>query len=274
MKLLRWILGIFLLLNLVFIGISFFLPGQLAFVDSYSIRIEKSCIDGVERLGSIRPFRNNKPDPYTANAMSLSELTGYLDEIKPGTLFFTIHGKAAGAIFIKGNWKHCGIYIGSMEQLTNYWGEDHEAIRVFREYYTSGDEYLIFDSSYDHGVAIHNINEMADLSGSSTLRTLLLLEYNLNKDDWSEIILDAVGHSGKDYDYCYVLNEGSSFYCAELLYNILPLEKDYFKPSQKILGREFLLPSDLLQSIYAKGIPAGDFSVVDSISTHRLLLSP
>ena len=75
MKLLKWILGIFLLLNIAFIGITYFLPGQLKFVDSYSIRIEKAVIDGVEIMGSIKPLPANKPDPYTASAISLSELT-------------------------------------------------------------------------------------------------------------------------------------------------------------------------------------------------------
>lgn len=266
MKIIIWILGIFLLLNLTFAGITFFLPGQLEFVDSYSLCIEKAVINGVEKMGSIKVFRHNKPDPYTADAISLSELTPYLDEIKPGTLFFSIQGKAASKMFIEGPWKHCGVYIGTMDQIKNYWGEDHEAVKIFQEYFTTGDEYLIFDSSDEYGVAIHSIKDLADLSESSTLRTLLLLEFNMSKDDWSKVLLSSIEHSGKDYDYFYVLDDDNSLYCSEFLYNILPLEKGYFKPSQKILGRDFLVPSDLVHSILNKGLSSGEFTYIGEIS--------
>ena len=97
---------------------------------------------------------------------------------------------------------------------------------------------------------------------------MLLLEFNLSKDDWSKVLLSAMEHSGKEYDYCYVLDDDKSLYCAELLYNILPLEKDYFKPSQKILGRDFLLPSDLVHSILNKGLASGEFTYIGEISKY------
>ena len=260
------ILALVILVSLAFFATSFFIPGKVAFIDSYSIGLERAVIKGLEKISSISIFRPGRSKPYTANAISYAELTPYLDEIKPGTLFFSQHGTAVSSMFIEGPWKHCGIFIGNLEQLENYWSENQTLVDSLRNYFTADDEYLIFDSSYELGVAIHSIRDMADLSETSTLRTLLLIEYSKNKDHWNRAILSALEHTEKEYDYCYVLDDDRAIYCSEFLYKILPLKKGYFLPSQKILGREFLLPSDLVQPILDKGVASGDFTYLGSIS--------
>lgn len=259
MKVAARIIILLLALTVLSVGISFFIPGRLAFVDSYSISIEKGLISLMEKMGSMSILHRNHPDPYTEQAVSYSELTPYLEEINPGTLFFSNHGRAVSGMFIGGTWKHCGIFIGSIDQIRRYWGEDHEVVRSLREYYTSEDEYLIFDSSYEKGVAIHGIHEIAELSESSTLRELLLFEYCLSKDEWSQLLLEGVEHLGKDYDYCFVLENDDALYCSEFLYKMLLREQNKFIPSRKIMGREFLLPSDLVQGIIEKGLESGAF---------------
>jgi len=248
-----------LALTVLSVGISFFIPGRLAFVDSYSISIEKGLISLMEKMGSRSILRRNHPDPYTAQAVSYAELTPYLDEVRPGTLFFSDHGRTVSGLFIGGTWKHCGIFIGTLEQITCYWGKEHELVQSLREYYTSEDEYLIFDSSYEKGVAIHGIQEIAELSESSTLRELLFIEYRLSKYKRSELLLKGLEHLGKEYDYCFVLENDDALYCSEFLFKMLPGEQNIFVPSRKIMGRKFLLPSDLVQGILDKGIEAGAF---------------
>jgi len=264
-KLFLRILVLLILLNISFIGISFFLPGRLGFVDSYSLFIEKGVIELMEKKGA-ETDRGDQEDLFTTNALSFEELSPYLDELKPGTLFFSDHGRAVSAKFIEGSWKHCGIYFGTMDQIKNYWGEGHDLVSSLRKYYNSEEDYLIFDSSYTYGVAIHSIKELANLGDISTLRSLLLFECKLGKEEWSQIIANGKGHQGKDYDYFFVLENDDALYCSEFLYTMLPLDRSKVNPSRKILGREFLLPSDLVDAIMAQGESKEEFIHKGTIS--------
>ncbi len=248
-----------ILLNISFIGISFFLPGRIGFVDSYSLFIEKGVIELMEKKSLGSTDQEGQADPFTTNALSFDELSPYLDELKPGALFFSDHGRSVSSRFIEGSWKHCGIYLGTLEQIQRYWGTDHELVLFLKKYYKSEDEYLIFDSSYSYGVAIHSMKEIADLDEISTLRSLLLMECNFGKEEWSQFLLSGEKHLGKDYDYFFVLENDDALYCSEFLYTMLPLDRSKVKPSRKILGREFLLPSDLVHSIKEQGESTGAY---------------
>jgi len=220
----------------------------------------------MERRGKASASRGGREDPFTADALSFEEIRPYLDEMKPGTLFFSDHGRDVSARFIEGNWKHCGIYLGSMNQMQQYWGKDHELVLLLREYFSSEEDYLIFDSSYDYGVAIHSIKELADLSEQSTLRTLLLVETKLGKEEWSRCLLRGMEQLGKEYDYFFVLENDDALYCSEFMYLILQMDRCNVTPSRKILGREFLLPSDLLQSIGKSWGTGGDYTYKGTLS--------
>ena len=261
---------LFILLTLLLVVISFAYPGIWKFSDTYQVAIQKRVIHKMEKMGSVHIFHWRNPDPRTADAIQLSELSPFLDELKPGTLFFSIQGSAVSELFIKGAWKHCGIYIGTLRQIEQFWGEDHDLVKSLRKYYTSEDEYLIFDSSYEQGVAIHSIREMAGLADISTLRRLLLFEFKLDKEKWSLVLQGAILLSGKEYDYCYALDDDEAFYCSEFLYKILPLERNYFVPSAKILGRPSLLPSDLVHTISKRGVSSGNFSFIANISREEV----
>ena len=199
----------------------------MGFVDSYSLFVEKGVIDLMERRGAASAARGgqagqaDQADPFTTDALSFDELIPYLDGIKPGTLFFSDHGRDVSARFIEGSWKHCGIYLGSLDQIQQYWGKDHELVLSLRQYFASEEDYLIFDSSYEYGVAIHSIKELADLSDISTLRILLLVESKLCKEEWSRRLLNGMEHLGKEYDYFFVLDNNDALYCSEFLYLML-----------------------------------------------------
>lgn len=259
MKLFLRIFVLLILLNISFIGISFFLPGRIAFVDSYSLFIEKGVIELVEKTGTGSHKGGGQEDPFTTDALSFDELCPYLDEINPGTLFFSDHGRAVSARFIEGGWKHCGIYLGTFKQIQQFWGKDHDLVLSLQKYYSSDEDYLIFDSSYDYGVTIHSIRELAELSENSTLRRLLLFECSLGKEEWSQLLLRGEEHVGKEYDYFFVLENENALYCSEFLYTVLPLDGNKVMVSRKIFGRTFLLPSDLVHYIQESEGAVGDF---------------
>jgi hypothetical protein len=246
-------------MNFLLILLSFAFPGLLGFADKYQVTIQKMVVHQIDRSGAMNIFHQKHSDPFTANAIQYSELTDYLDDLQPGTLFFSVHGRNVSKFFIKGTWKHCGIYLGTRHQVEHYWGENHDLVKTLRSFYSTEDEYLIFDSSYDQGVSIHSIKEMAGLNDISTLRILLFFEFTLDKEEWSQVLQNNISHLGKEYDYCFLLDNEDLLYCSEFLYEILPLDKNYFHPSAKIVGRKLLLPSDLIDSILHKGVSAGDF---------------
>ena len=274
----KWFLRIvlpFILLNLFLLGISFYIPGRVGFIDRCSILMEKTLVNQLDKLGSLSEPRHIKDDPYTADAFSYVELRPYLEEMKPGTLFFSDQGRAVSSFFISGIWKHCGIYIGSKSQVEQYWGTDHEVVQILSTYYASGNEYLIFDSSYEQGVAIRDIKEMAELSHLSTLRRLLLFEYKQSKESLSQLLKSGLEYLGKSYDYCFVLEDKDALYCSELLYHVCSLDQDNIRPSKKILGRDFLLPSDLVRYIADEELNTGKYRCIGNISRSkgRLILS-
>jgi len=234
-------ISVLLILCLLSVGISFFAPGRIGWIDRFRIRIEKLVVAIMEGRGSRERF--------TEGALPFSGLQPLLDSLEPGSLFFSKHGRTVSSRFIRGRWKHCGIYLGTREQVREYWGAEHPLLQALLPYYASGDEYLIFDSSYEGGVAIHPIGDMAGLSGISTLRGLLCFANGTDPDDWARQILAGMEHLGKDYDYLFDLESAERLYCSEFLYALLPEVQSALLPSQKILGRDFLTPTDLVRHL-------------------------
>jgi hypothetical protein len=265
-KALRWIIILFIPVNLLILLTSFAFPGKLGFADNYQVSIQKMIIHQLDKANLLPVFNREHTNALAANAIQFTDLTPYLDDVQPGTLFFSIQGRRVSKIFIRNEWKHCGIFLGTLQQIEHYWGKEHDLVTCLRAFYTAGDEYLIFDSSYDQGVSVHSISEMAGLDEVSTLKKLLLLEYTCNKEVWSQSIQNNLSHIGKEYDYCFVLDSDDALYCAEFLCKVLPLEKNYFTPSAKIAGRPLLLPSDLVDAILDKGISSGAFAFKGCIS--------
>ncbi len=266
MKTLRWVLILFIPLNLLILLISFAFPGRLGCIDKYQVAVQKLVIHQMDKTRSLNIFQRKQAENYSANAIQYTELTPYLAALQPGSLFFSEHGRSVSRVFIHSEWKHCGIFLGSLSQIEHYWGKDHELVSCLRPFYTSENESLIFDSSYEQGVSIHSIREMAGLDAIPTLRKLLLFECNLDKDAWSEALVNSMAHLGKAYDYCFVLDNQDALYCSEFLREVVPLEKCYFEPSAKIAGRPLLLPSDLADKMLQDGISSGTFIYKGCIS--------
>lgn len=269
MKALRWIIILFIPVNLLVIVTSFAFPGKLGFADNYQVSIQKMIIHQLDKTNPLAAFHREQTDTLSASAIQYAELTPCLDDIQPGTLFFSVQGRRVSKIFIRSTWKHCGIFLGTLRQIEQYWGKEHDLVTCLRKFYTEEHEYLIFDSSYDQGVSVHSIREMAGLNDVSTLRELLLFEFTGNKEVWSHSIQNNLSHAGKEYDYCFVLDNDDALYCSEFLYKVLPLEKNYFTPSASIAGRPLLLPSDLVDAFVDKGISSGAFTFKACLSKKK-----
>jgi len=259
LKVLKWIVILFIPLNLMVLILSFAFPGKLGCIDAYQVAVQKQIVHQLDKVRPQKLLQQEHADLYTAAAIHYRELVPYLDSITPGTLFFSEHGRRVTNIFIKSDWKHCGIFLGTLQQVEHHWGEAHALVTFLRPFYTGKDEYLVFDSSYDLGVAIHSIREMAGLNTISTLRKLLLFEFTHDSAAWNQALLDNTAHLGKQYDYLFVSDNDEAFYCSEFLDEVLPLETTFFSPSATIAGRPLLLPSDLVNAILDKGIPSGMF---------------
>jgi Permuted papain-like amidase enzyme, YaeF/YiiX, C92 family len=263
------IVVLFILLNLLLLVLSFTFPGVLGIADNYQAAVQKMLIHQMEKTGS-GPLFNRKNSNYTPdNVIQFSELTPWLEALKPGSIFFSNQGSAASEFFISGPWKHCGIYLGTLYQIQEFWGTDHDLVKFLEGFYDTEDDYLVFDSSYEQGVSIYSIGEMAGLADISKLRTILFFEMSLDKAQWGQVLKEGMKHLGKNYDYSFVLNDDKDLYCSEFLYRILPLEENYFVPSGRTVGRELLLPSDLVRAILARGVGSGAFIYKANLSKER-----
>ena len=265
-KALKWIILLVIPLNLLILLVSFAFPGRLGWIDRYQVSVQKMVVHQLDKRPKDRLILHEHSGNYRTGTIQYEELMPCLDSIRPGTLFFSVQGRKVSSMFIRSEWKHCGIFLGTLPGIEGYWGKNNPLVQFLRPLYGSENDFLIFDSSYDHGVSVHNITGMADLEGRSTLRKLLLIECKLRKEVWSQALLDNLVHLGKPYDYCFVLNNNDAFYCSEFLDALLPLEKEFFHPSSKIAGRPLLLPADLVAGILDMGLDSGTFSHTACIS--------
>lgn len=261
-------------LHFLLVVLSFLFPGHLLVLDRYQVGFQKVFIEGIDACSSGLSGRLKKKDTFRAGAISMSELSPVLDELKPGTLFFSEHGTAVSARFIRGRWKHCGIYLGTLDQVETFWGKDHALVQTLRSRYISGKEHLVFDSSYEYGVRIHDMSGMAELSARSTLRALRLYEFHRSREQWSTLLLQGMKREGKSYDYCFVLDDDESYYCSEFLYKVLCLDETYLRPSRRIISRDVLIPSDLVQAFDEQGEASGEFHCIQMLSGSRDGLKP
>jgi hypothetical protein len=269
LRVLKWIVILFIPLNFLILVLSFAFPGKLGCIDAYQVAVQKLIVHQLDKVRPQKLLQQEHADAYTAGAIHYRELIPYLDSITPGTLFFSEHGRRVSNIFIKTDWKHCGIFLGTLEHVEHHWGEAHALVTFLRPFYNRKDEYLVFDSSYDLGVAIHSIREMAGLNNITTLRKLLLFEFTGDTAAMNQALSDNLVHLGKQYDYTFVPDNDEAFYCSEFLDELLPLEETFFSPSATIAGRPLLLPSDLVNAILEKGIPSGMFICKGCISKNE-----
>lgn len=178
------------------------------------------------------------------NNISLNDLEKYLSELKTGDIIFTNSGKYLSSVFIPGKWKHSAIYIGSKNQLSEFFTEESEIFKKLETYYQNNEQKLIIDSSSD-GVQIRDIKELSNLSQSSYLKSFAVFRINKNKEKIINFLKKSKEQVGKEYDYDLITEDEKELYCSELIYHSLK-EIGFEIKREESFAREMISPNDLV----------------------------
>lgn len=242
--------GISSLLIVIIIYISFLVPGKFKVADWMRTGLLAYFIECIEKMES-REHSVVALSDRENNTLSYNDIKPYLNKIQPGTVFFVSHGDLVQC-FIPSDWTHTGFFLGTKKQMSEKFGFESSIYKRIQNYYRTGEEYLIIDSSYRKGCAVRDFMEMAKLQTQSTLRSLLCLEPKISTMELSLILQNSLAETGKKYDLSFSITDTSKVYCAELIYSTLKNGGIDFNKRTPILFRDILLPGDIVQEIIEK----------------------
>ena len=83
MKPLKWVFILFIPLNLLIILISFAFPGNVGFIDTYQVWVQKMVIHQIDNPHSMQIFQQKQADAFSNNAIQYAELTPYWMRCSP-----------------------------------------------------------------------------------------------------------------------------------------------------------------------------------------------
>lgn len=180
-------------------------------------------------------------------------------KLLPGDIIFSYREWFLTNDLIDGKRKHSSIYIGKRENLVQLIKKYNLSWDLLNQYNTKqwNDNMLIIDST-DHGVSIRSIDELTYLNDILVVRTNSVPEKN------NIMMSTIVQQLWKAYNYDFDINDTSSIYCAQLIYQWLQ-SIDIDIPYTSFAGRSYLYPQDIVDYIIEKGIDDGDFSIITAI---------
>ncbi|WP_346854219.1 YiiX/YebB-like N1pC/P60 family cysteine hydrolase [uncultured Draconibacterium sp.] len=237
--------------SVLFVYLSFLLPGKFNTADWIRIGLTEHVIESIEKIENAEYKSPVDYQEQQNSTLTFADLEPYLTKIRPGTVFVISHGKVVCNI-IPGKWTHVGFYIGTQKQLGHLFGEESSVYQIFRNYYSTGEEHLIIDSSYKNGCAVRDFKEIAQLKSRSTLHSVLCLEPKLSVNQLSKILQTTLAETGKKYDLNFSVADTSTLYCAELIYNSFKYSGIEIKKRSSVLFRKILLPNDIATELVAK----------------------
>ncbi len=243
---------LFFAIGFMAIYFSFLFPEKLQFADRVRINLMENTIyalEEIEKAGqrlTLTNFYDRKSSTLTYN-----ELVPYLNNIQSGTIFFISHGKIVSNL-IPGNWTHAGFYLGTKKQLQNKFGSTSTIYKLVENFYQTGEEYLIIDSSLKKGCAVRDILDMAALESESTLRSMICFEPKIGQAQLQYILQSTLAETGKKYDLSFSMNDSSKIYCTELINDAFQSFGIVFYRRTPIFFRNILLPEDMVEEIMEK----------------------
>jgi len=267
-KVIKRVVVVILVIAIIFsalMGFSFLFPGKAPVLDEVRLAIQSQFMnEGSDIIIGDLYLDENLTLVETPADISLKELPVFLDMLRPGDIFFTNSSRYMSSLVIPGDWKHAGIYLGTKENITAQFGEDSAIFKELEKHYEDGTERLILDSS-SYGVKVREFKDLSNLEKKSYLRSLCAFRVNVNDSALEQFVATAMEQIGKDYDYDFMTDDISAFYCSELVYYALleiDIELEYRSP---YVNRDVVSPEDAVDFIIDKGVDNSDFSMLFSI---------
>jgi Permuted papain-like amidase enzyme, YaeF/YiiX, C92 family len=178
------------------------------------------------------------------------ELKEIKRNLEPGDILLKRNDWQATNLGISGFWTHTGLYIGSLEELDNYFNDIKtlEGIRFsekLREIDEKTYETLINNSelsvieAIEEGVVVKPLSNIAKVDYFSAVRPRISKEEKLNA------ILKAFSFVGRPYDFYINMESNDAFICTEVIYK--SFEKSITFEVEKKLDRKIVFPNSVVK---------------------------
>lgn len=238
-KILLIIIGTFIL-SIVF---SLLFPRKIKVVDNVRMFAQRPLIKWFGKL-KIEDFP--MIDSVGANPeidISFDELLQITDELTPGTIFVTRTRNYAISEFIPSQWEHSGIYLGTKEQVKNYFGAESTLYQRLDMLMNDSDIYVL--DSTDGGVQVHPMKELSNMMDISYLTNFASFSFNQTPQEKALFIEGALKYLGRGYDYDWITEDDESIFCSELLFHALNSVGINIKDRTKTVSRDIFTPDNL-----------------------------
>lgn len=250
-----------LLVAILLLALSFYNPGRFYYLDIVRMPIQSRIMStaGDILVGDyFMPVEAVVPSP---NALLTEDILPLLQQLQPGDIFFTNSEKFVSSRLTPGKWKHAGIYLGTREQVMEFFHHQPEWIPLLEAFYLTGNEHLILDSS-NEGVTTREFTQLSNLGSVSLLIGLSAFRINRDREGVTAFVNYALDQLGKPYDYDLLLDDSRAVYCSELVYHGLYRIGIELSVTEQVYGREVITPNTAVDYIIRQGIPAGEFNMV------------
>ena len=173
-------------------------------------------------------------------------LAGCQPRLQPGDILIQRRNWHMTNIGIPGFWPHVALYVGSADELAQYFGADMAA--VVQEQFPDAWEQLQNKAPDGYPVrvleAIRPGVVFQSLETSAKCDYLGVIRPNLSKAETFDALMTAFSHFGKPYDLNFDFTTDNELVCSELVYKAYKAEKLPLHP--EIINGRLLLPPNRL----------------------------
>lgn len=177
-------------------------------------------------------------------------LTPHIDKLQPGDIFLERREWHATNVGIPGYWTHAALYLGTLEELDAYFEE--ELSEVIREKFPKA--YEVMKTPDENGapmriievkrpgVIFNSLENSARVDSVSVLRPA-----KISKADKRTVVLNALPHFGKGYDFNFDFTTEKYLVCSELVYRSFIDAPNLHLELRKLNGRLIFSPNNFVK---------------------------
>ncbi|MBN2162351.1 MAG: hypothetical protein JXR25_01345 [Pontiellaceae bacterium] len=194
-------------------------------------------------------------------------LAGCRSRLSPGDILIQRRNWHMTNIGIPGFWPHVALYVGTPEELENYFGEmDADVLKKIKEQYPA--VWTQLNTSAPDGYprcVIESIRPgvvLQSLETSAKCDYLAVIRPNLSKKEKLAALMAAFSHYGKPYDLNFDFTTDNELVCSELVYKAYKVAADLPLVPEVINGRLLLPPNRLAETSVKNMGKDGAFSFV------------
>lgn len=263
MKIFWRVIWIALGLFFISIALSTIFPGKIKVADNIRMAAQRPLLRWAGKIKVDEIPIIDLGNDTSANVISYKQLLNHINNLKPGTIFFTRTKNYALSEFIPGKWMHTGFILGTKEDFRSYVGRENLPERL-DSLMNNYDIYIL--DSYSGGVSIRPIQELSNMSVESLLTHFASFSFNLPQKQSSAVIKKGMEYMGRDYDYDWITDDDATIFCTELLYYSLKAVGIEIEARTTIVNRDVFTPDNLFEYLMSNSGEGGLFIYNGTIS--------